>query len=83
MEVIGRVGIQITQFQIREREDSAVLVNRSKDTGIGAIAGCTGQFVSVLHIHKAVLLRSVYGNGRNTTVKNQLHFCFDVIGAPK
>lgn len=83
MEVIGRVGIQATQFQVGKRETGATLGHRGKNTGVGAVAGCTGQLIAVLHIQQAVLLRSADGYGRNTAVESQLHFCFDVIGSTK
>ena len=83
MEVVGTVGIQITQFQIGVAERGSVFCRAGIDAGVAAVTALTGFLVTIPYINHAVFLRPVYCHCGNRTAEFELHFCLNVIGTPK
>lgn len=83
MKVVGTVGIQTAQSQIGVAERGSAFCRAGIDTGVAAVAALTGFLVPIPHINHAVFLRPVYGHSRNRTTEFELHFRFDIVGAPE
>ncbi len=81
MEVVGTVGIQITQFQIGVAERGSVFCRAGIDAGVAAVTALTGFLVTIPYINHAVFLRPVYGHSRNRAAEFELHFRFNVVGS--
>ena len=83
MKVVGTVGIQTAQSQIGVAERGSAFCRAGIDTGVAAVAALTSFLVPIPHINHAVFLRPVYGHSRNRTTEFELHFRFDIVGAPE
>ena len=83
MKVIRGICVQTAQFQIGERETCPVLGHRGQNAGIRTVTALAGQLIPILNILQTVFLRPAYSDGRNAAFEYQLHFRFDIIGAPK
>ena len=83
MKIIGRLGIEVAQFQVGKGKAGAVCSNGAENAGVGVVGSRTGQLISVPYIQQAVFLRAAHRDGRNAAVKDKLHLRFDVVGSPQ
>ena len=83
MEVVGTVGIQTAQFQIGVAERGSAFCRAGIDAGVATVTALNGFLVPIPHINHAVFLRPVYGHSRNRATEFELHFRFDIVGAPE